>query len=291
MNRALADALDPVLPAAIVATRPVTGGSINKAWRVDLSDGTRLFVKSNASPPPRFFETEAAGLDWLREGLATDHTLAVPGIVAWRDEQPSFLALEWIDGDVATGTGGADELFGAALAQLHLSGAAGFGWSRHGHIGDWPQSNTGHGDWAAFWREERLEPLVRVTLDRGSLPGRVRSGFDRLFGRLPELLGPDEPPARLHGDLWSGNRLVDGRRSWLVDPAPYGGHREVDLAMMRLFGGFGERCFASYDEVAPLPDGHEGRVALYQLYPLLVHVVLFGAAYAGPTLEALDRYA
>ncbi|MDZ7732748.1 MAG: fructosamine kinase family protein [Acidimicrobiia bacterium] len=117
------------------------------------------------------------------------------------------------------------------------------------------------------------------------------AAFERLFDRLPDLVGPPEPPARLHGDLWAGNLLIaaDGA-PWLVDPAPYGGHREVDLAMMRLFGGFGPACYAAYDEAHPLAPGHEERIGLYQLYPLLVHVTLFGGGYAGRTAEVVRRY-
>jgi fructosamine-3-kinase len=118
----------------------------------------------------------------------------------------------------------------------------------------------------------------------------MRAGFERLFAALPDLAGPDEPPARLHGDLWGGNLLVDDAGApCLIDPAVYGGHREIDLAMMRLFGGFGPRVFAAYDEAWPLAPGHEERVGLYQLYPLMVHVNLFGGGYVGSVESSLDR--
>jgi len=118
----------------------------------------------------------------------------------------------------------------------------------------------------------------------------MRQGFDRLFRVLEELCGPAEPPARLHGDLWGGNLLCDDRGApCLIDPAVYGGHREIDLAMMRLFGGFGGRVFDAYDEAWPLADGHQERMSLYQLYPLMVHVNLFGGSYGGSVEAALDR--
>ena len=118
----------------------------------------------------------------------------------------------------------------------------------------------------------------------------MRRGFERLFGALLELVGPEEPPARLHGDLWGGNLLCDDAGApCLIDPAVYGGHREIDLAMMRLFGGFGGRVFDAYDEAFPLPDGHEERVPLYQLYPLMVHVNLFGGGYGASVEAALQR--
>jgi fructosamine-3-kinase len=295
VNPALRDRLDRVLPAPVAETASVTGGCINDAWRADLGDGTRVFVKSNPDPPPHTFEIEAAGLRWLADGLRDPDVdgVAVPAVVAWRDDAPAFLALEWVESTGAAAPGSRDDAhFGAGLARVHRAGAARFGWDHDGYVGDLAQPNTPHDDWPTFLRDQRLEPLVRAALDGGTLPVRAGPAFARLLERLVDLVGPAEPPSRLHGDLWSGNRLIDASgTSWLLDPAPYGGHREVDLAMMRLFGGFGEPCFAAYTAVWPLPDGHQDRLALYQLYPLLVHVVLFGAAYVGRTMEALDRYA
>ncbi len=114
--------------------------------------------------------------------------------------------------------------------------------------------------------------------------------FDRLFAKLSQLVGPVEAPARLHGDLWAGNHMAEQGLPALVDPAVYGGHREIDLAMMRLFGGYGPRVFAAYDESYPLDPGHHERIALYQLYPLMVHVNLFGRGYLGSVVAALDQY-
>jgi fructosamine-3-kinase len=272
----------------VVSARPVAGGCINEAWRVELSDATTLFVKGHPDPPPAFFQTEADGLAWLADGLVGD-TIGVPRAISWRDDHTGFLAVEWVEPGARTDDE-VDQRLGRGLAALHRAGAPSFGWDRDGYIGDLPQANDAHDSWAAFYRARRLEPLARRAIDRGTLPSSATPSFDRLFARLDELVGPPEPPARLHGDLWSGNRLVDAHgRSWLIDPAPYGGHREVDLAMMRLFGGFGEAAFAAYHEAYPLADGHRERVALYQLYPLLVHVTLFGGGYATQTLAALDR--
>jgi fructosamine-3-kinase len=132
---------------------------------------------------------------------------------------------------------------------------------------------------------------VRAAIDSGHAPARWSRDFDRLFVRMPELTGPPESPARLHGDLWGGNVLADEQGApCLIDPAVYGGHREVDLAMLRLFGGADPRCFAAYDETWPLAPGHEDRVRLYQLYPLLVHVNLFGGSYVQSVESALHAY-
>src|SRR5690606_6795024 len=153
------------------------------------------------------------------------------------------------------------------------------------------QDNTPAGDWTEFFRERRLLPQVERAIENGRAPAALAQGFDRLFDRLPELVGPAEPPARLHGDLWGGNLHVDERGlPCLIDPAVYGGHREMDLAMMRLFGGFSERVFAAYDEAYPLSPGAKDRVTLYQLYPLLVHVNHFGGSYLASVQQALARY-
>ncbi|HEV8547695.1 MAG TPA: fructosamine kinase family protein, partial [Polyangiaceae bacterium] len=138
---------------------------------------------------------------------------------------------------------------------------------------------------------ERLEPQLRRASDAGRVTAALRRRFEELFARLPELVGPEEPPARLHGDLWGGNLHVDEQGApCLIDPAAYGGHREVDLAMMRLFGGFSERVFSAYAESFPLAAGHAERTDLYQLYPLLVHVNLFGGGYGASVERALSRY-
>jgi fructosamine-3-kinase len=123
------------------------------------------------------------------------------------------------------------------------------------------------------------------------LPERALADLERLTGRLAEVGGPPEPPARLHGDLWAGNRLVDARgTSWLIDPAAHGGHREFDLAMMRLFGGFGEECFTAYADAAPLAAGWEDRVSLHQIAPLVVHAIKFGGGYGPAAVDAIARY-
>ncbi len=277
-----------MLPAPIVDAVPVGGGSISDAFELELSDGTLAFAKSHTEPPPAFFSTEAAALDWLADTDAID----VPHVLGWADDRPAFLAMEWIEhGDHTAAT---DEALGRGLARLHRAGAPTWGWAREGYIGSAPQTNEPLDDWPAFYAERRLLPMARRAVDGGALPPESVASFGTLAHRLPELI-PHETtavgPSRLHGDLWGGNLLVGHDGSpWLIDPAPYGGDREVDLAMMRLFGGFGPSAFAAYDEAWPLPAGHAERIALYQLYPLLVHVVLFGASYASRTLDALDRY-
>jgi fructosamine-3-kinase len=286
----LAAALAESLGSAVASSRPIGGGDINDAYELALADGRRLFVKTNARAPRAMFPAEARGLAWLAEAgtLRTPKVIAVSTLEG--SERP-FLALELLrPGPPARGF---DERLGRGLAALHHAGAPGFGLDHDNFIGRLPQDNgpalTG-GDWAAFYREKRLEAQLRRAADRGLASARMKRGFEQLFARMGDLCGPAEPPSRLHGDLWGGNLLCDDAGApCLIDPAVYGGHREIDLAMMRLFGGFGSRVFAAYDEALPLAEGHEERVPLYQLYPLMVHVNLFGGGYVGSVEGALDR--
>ena len=288
MEARLETALAGRLGARVTAARPLGGGDINDAYEVALADGRRVFVKTNGRAPRAMFPAEARGLAWLAEARA----LRIPAVVAVSDEagdEPPFLALELLRGGRPAPD--FDERLGHGLAALHRFGAPGFGLDHDNFIGRLPQANAPvAGGWPDFFRERRLEPQLRRAADGGRASARMKRGFERLFAALPDLCGPAEPPARLHGDLWGGNLLCDDTGApCLIDPAVYGGHREIDLAMMRLFGGFGGRAFAAYDEAFPLADGADERVALYQLYPLMVHVNLFGGGYAGSVEAALDR--
>lgn len=263
----------------------ISGGDIGNAHRLELSDGRTCFVKSYGASGGAMIEAEAAGLRWLRRANA----IRVPTVIAARTAEPALLVLEWIE----TGAAGPrfDEQLGQALAQLHSKGPAEFGWDRDNFIGRLPQSNRRHGSWASFYARERIEPQLRMARESGALSASLTKDADSLIDRLPELCGPRETPARLHGDLWGGNSMVDAEgRPCLIDPAVYGGHREIDLAMMRLFGGFSKRVFDAYHEARPLAPGHEDRTALYQLYPLLVHLNLFGGGYAGSVERILRHY-
>jgi fructosamine-3-kinase len=265
----------------------VAGGDINRAERMALADGRELFVKHREGAPAGMYAAEAAGLAWLARAGA----LRTPAVVAVGDGRPPrFLALEWIPrGRPAPDH---DEALGRGLAALHLAGPEAFGLAEDNFIGSLPQANEPAGSWPEFYAERRLQPMARAAVDAGSLPPAFLDGLERLRPRLPDLCGPPEPPARLHGDLWGGNAMTDAAGApVLIDPAAYGGHREIDLAMMRLFGGFGPAVFAAYAEAHPLAPGHEDRIELCQLYPVLVHVVLFGGGYARSAERILRRFA
>lgn len=297
---ALASALAAALGREVARLDPVAGGDLNDAYAVALHDGTRVFVKTSADPAAAgSFAAEAAGLRWLAEPGA----IAVPDVLALADDPPEdppgaadpsaprFLALAWIDAGPSTPH--ADEALGRGLAHLHAAGASAFGGPTETlRIGALALPNAPAPDWPAFYGARRLEPLARLAHDRGALPPDALALLDRLLARLPDLAGPPEPPARLHGDLWAGNVLVDRQqRPWLIDPAAHGGHREVDLAMLRLFGGPSERCFAAYEEVAPLASGAPERVDLWQLAPLLLHAALFGPGWGARATAVLRRCA
>ena len=285
MEQSLAAVIESGLRAAIERAWRVHGGDVAIAYGVDLADGRRVFVKTHRAPPPGFFTTEAAGLSWLGDAGAVD----VPAVLAVSDGPPAFLALSWIEPGQATPSTDAD--FGARLAALHRAGAPCFGREDRRTTGSRALPNEPTATWSEFYASCRLLPLARLAGDGGALPTAVIDDLVAVADRLDALGGPDEPPARLHGDLWAGNRLVGaGGTSWLVDPAAHGGHREFDLAMMRLFGGFGPDCFGAYAEAYPLAAGWRDRVALHQIAPLVVHAIKFGGGYVSAATEAISRY-
>lgn len=291
MDCAVAGALADALGTDVTELARVAGGDLNDAFAATLADGRRVFVKTSPDVLPGTYRAEAEDLRWLAEPGA----LGVPEVLAVVDPEapdapgPRLLALELIDsgrldvaGEVALGRG---------LAALHAAGAATFGASHPTRFGALVVANDPGDDWAAFYAQRRLEPLARAARDRGALDTRGVQAVARVCERVEALAGPPEPPARLHGDLWSGNVMADaGGHPYLVDPAAYGGHREVDLAMLRLFGGPSARCFDAYAEAHPLADGHEERVGLWQLFPLLVHAVLFGGSYGASAARTAGRY-
>ena len=276
------------LGANITSTRQLPGGSINEAFAVQLDDRREVFVKTNARADRRMFPTEALGLAWLSDAKA----IRVPKVLAVSDSSetsPPFLALEVIAS--ASPATNFDEQLGRRLAALHASGADTYGLAHDNFIGTLAQTNAACLTWAEFYAMRRIEPQVRLAVDRQAAPTAWTQTFGSLLSRLPDLVGPEEPPARLHGDLWSGNLHVDINGSpCILDPAAYGGHREIDLAMLKLFGTLSEQFAHAYDEVFPLAAGASERVPLYQLYPLLVHVNLFGGRYVHAAEQVVTYY-
>jgi fructosamine-3-kinase len=273
------------LPPGATGARRIAGGDINEAYRVTLASGADAFVKTRAQPHPGEYAAEAAALAWLREpgGLPTPRVL---------DAAEDYLALQWIEPGRLDAAG--EEELGRGLARTHLGGAPAFGdpgGLGPARLGSLVLSNEPLASWPEFYAARRLEPLTAAARDRGALSASGARAVASVCERLADLAGPAEAPARLHGDLWSGNVLAAGDgRPWLIDPSAYGGHREIDLAMLALFGPPPERILAAYEEVAPLAAGWRERVALNQLLPLLVHAALFGGGYGAAAERAARTY-
>jgi fructosamine-3-kinase len=280
----LRSALVSALGDEVAKADVVRGGDVASSYRVELAGGRVLFAKTHPNPPAGFFSTEAAGLRWLHEA----GTIAVPEVVAVSDDDPTFLVLEWIDeGRPGTTT---ESSLGTGLAALHRAGAPSFGREDRRSTGSRGLPNEPCATWAEFYATNRLLPLARLARDEDAVPAHAIEMMEELAGRLGEIGAADEAPARLHGDLWSGNRLVGSDGSnWLIDPAAHGGHREFDLAMMRLFGGFGNDCFEAYEAAWPLADGWGNRIPLHQIAPLVVHAIKFGGGYVGASERAIER--
>jgi fructosamine-3-kinase len=286
---ALHDALDERLDASVQTAVPVSGGSIANACRLE-TDARSYFLKWGDADVAHTFPGERAGLNALREVATPLHVPTVVDMALPDDSRPGFLLMEWINaGHKARRFW---ETLGEGLAELHRSTGDEFGFADDNFIGRLPQSNTWMGNWATFFREQRLEPQVTVARDRGRWQAAWNRPLDRLYRRLPDLLPATPPPSLVHGDLWNGNLMVDAVGTpTLVDPAAYYGHREVDLAMTELFGGFDASFREAYRAAWSLEPGYQTRRELYNLYHRINHLNHFGAGYANGVASTLQSFA
>lgn len=272
--------LQALLGVGVTRLRPLGGGAFGIPYAADLADGRTVFVKAQRAADPGFFDHEAWGLRWLGEvndGVRPARVLAVG---------PELLVLDWIESAAPSRAVAAD--LGRRLAITHDAGAASFGRDVDSMIASEPlPAGSAASSWAEFYGDARLQPFLDRAVARGTISDHDRQPIEDVIGTLPQLAGPEEPPSRLHGDLWSGNVLWGDHDATVIDPAAHGGHRETDLAMLALFGlPHLSVVLDGYQEVHPLAPGWQRRVRLHQLFPLLVHAVIFGGGYGGQAGDA-----
>jgi protein-ribulosamine 3-kinase len=283
----LISALGQHLNSPIHTARYTGGGDINDARTLTTEAGNFYFLKYNGLPQaPHMFVAEEVGLLQLsRAGARTPEVLA-RGVSA---QGTAFLLMEYVEDTPAEPV--AWDQLGYMLAEIHQTTRFSFGLEQDTYIGPLLQSNTDRTDWITFFWENRIFPQVELATEKGLVEPSLRTRFDLLFDLLPNLFGPQEPPTLVHGDLWSGNFLIaPNQQPVLIDPAVAFAHREMDLGMSRLFGGFHWRFYRAYQEAFPLHPGWEDRLPLFQLYYLLVHVNLFGRSYLGSVKNILNQY-
>jgi protein-ribulosamine 3-kinase len=261
------------------------GGCINNGGRLAASSGDYFLKWNDAAKFPGMFAAEARGLNLL----SSSKGFRIPAVVHHSvGQQHQYLLLEYIK----SGTRNPDfwKSFGESLAKLHLNTASKFGLDHNNYIGSLPQRNEKDDDWCIFFIARRLKLQLALAKERQLIGGKIQDTFGKLFLKLPSLLSI-ERPALLHGDLWSGNLMTDDLgMPVLIDPAVYFGNREVDFAMMQLFGGFDDSYYNSYNAIFPLEKGYKERLELYKLYYLLVHVNLFGTSYLPEVVSILKRF-
>lgn len=266
----------------IISSKNQTGGDINNASIIKLSDGESLFLKWNDSAPDYMFETESKGL-MILSGANTD--LVIPDVV---EAGKNFLLLSLL----VPGSENSESAynFGTELAKLHKHSADTFGLDHDNFIGKLPQSNNQYQKWADFFVSERIEPQIKLGIQSGKFENNLIRIVDA-FHKTVQNLFPNEQPALLHGDLWSGNYMfTESGVASIYDSAVYYGHREMDIAMTRLFGGFSSDFYEGYNSEYPLADRFEDRIELCNLYPILVHANLFGGGYVRRANEILRQY-
>jgi protein-ribulosamine 3-kinase len=253
---------------------PVSGGSVNEAYKVELASGNYFLKVNRLDFFPQMFEKEDLGLSLLNN----KSLITVPNVLFYGEfENHAYLVMEYIEECDLDKNYWAK--FGEGLAQLHQNSSAQFGLDYTNYNGSLAQINSVKSNWTDFFVENRLMEQQRQAYDKGRLDKTLSDQLEKLYPKL-EFFFPTEDPSLLHGDLWSGNYLVKNGKPCFMDPAVYYGHREVDIAMSLLFGGFGKEMYEVYNDYFPLEKGWEKRVDVANLYPLMVHVNLFGASYA-----------
>lgn len=263
----------------------VAGGDINHAYRVHTTTGKYFLKVNDEQRYLQMFEKEANGLNAIR----SNSSLRVPQVIKCGAVAGSqYLLLEWLEKD--SPRYGFWQKFGTALANMHKAPQPFFGWPEDNYIGSLTQANTAYNTWTDFYAQCRIMPLVKQLADTAAFTAKDVKAAENLCNKLPDLF-PTEPPSLLHGDLWAGNFMATTEGNAAVfDPATYYGHREMDIAMTKLLGGFDEDFYTAYNAAYPLQKGWQQRLPLGQLYPLLVHAVLFGGHYVQDVRNIIHAY-
>jgi len=273
------------VPFLVHSSATLAGGSINNVYRLNTSSGTYCLKYNPAGSYPGMFESEARGLELLAS--AGEIRVPVP-VFHGTLKHHTFLLLEYIE--AAKPLGDMMHRFGRSLARLHRHRSDRFGLDHDNYMGALPQRNRYHDGWVDFFVSERLEPQMKLAADKGLAGSDMIRRFGSLVSRLDTRF-PEESPCLVHGDLWNGNYIVGEQgTAVLIDPAAFYGHRELDIAMTALFGGFSADFYEGYNDEYPLEKGWRERLDLYNLYPLLVHLNLFGPAYLGEIHSILGRF-
>jgi len=262
----------------------VSGGSINEGAKFTTNEYSYFIKWNDASIFPKMFDLEAQNLTLL----SSTCVVKTPRIIEFGEEDGySFLILEFIKSGFRTY--GSMKTLGEQLAELHCNTHSYFGLNYHNYLGILVQHNKRSDSWADFFIENRLKPLVNKAYHMHLLELEDVSKFVELYQKLPTLF-PKEKPSLIHGDLWNGNFLIsENETPFLIDPACYYGHRETDIAMTMLFGGFDRIFYESYQANFPMESGWQERVSIWNLYPLLTHLVLFGKSYRAEVVQLLSR--
>lgn len=274
-------------PVRLLSSHPVGGGCINHAMKISSSVGD-FFLKWNASAPVDLFLKEAAGLDEMRS--IDNSYLHIPKVI-WSkkaDEWPGLLLMEYLP--PATTTSGFDERLGKGIARLHRKTAFAFGFHHSNYCGTTVQDNTWTNNWPDFFAQHRIWSLVQQIITLRGMVTSEQKIYEKLVDKMPLLLPNPIIPSLIHGDLWSGNYMYTANGPALIDPACYYADREMELGMMKLFGGFSPTVWNAYQEEYPLPEGWQQRIRLHQLYHVLNHHLLFGGSYGWQALEIAKAF-
>lgn len=267
--------------------QPLSGGSISSAYLLKWDKGAYFLKINTNSDALEMFVAEQKGLQAIEETA----TIAVPKVVHHIDVHKSkaYLLMDYVESKSASGND--YKALGTQIAKLHLNHKDKFGFTSDNFIGSLPQSNTQHSDWVSFYWQERIAPQLKLAKQNHMLKANEIISEQTAINVFKELFEADIKPSMLHGDLWGGNYLIaaDGT-PYLIDPATYWGHSMVDIAMSRLFGGFGNEFYSAYHHIIPKTENYNAQVDLYQLYFLLVHLNMFGRSYYGGVSAILKRY-